>query len=540
MVGRDQRATQRRDTVARAALIGAAILGVSLPVFPLLGLIAGTRNARSWAAAVADARALELLLTTVALALVVSAAAMAAGTWLAWVERRGAYRWAQALAVLALVPLAVPSYVLAGTLRQALGPGGAIGQALGWGPFTGFWPAALALFLSTVPFVQLLVGAALTRVPAQEEEAARTLGASASRVFGAVVLPRLRPSLAFSTLLVQLYVISDFGAVAMLDCPVLTWRMYRAVDNNRLEHALVLGICVLLVTLPLLMAARLIQGRPSMGAVANPKPPQRRRVTGAALVATYALHLTVIGLGVALPIWTLLDWSTGAASLTGLLAELGKPVADSLKVALIGGAITVALAASPAWVAVRGTARGAGADRWSFWLEQATYLTSALPGVLLAFGLLLGALAIARGTGDASATYYALTSSGVLLVVGYATRFLSQAFAPLKSAVMALDPRQEDSARVLGAGRLKRAVYVIAPALVPGVAASFLLVTIAIVKELPVTLLLGGAMGLRTLSFRMFDRYADAFLPDAGVAGLVLVSLALVAFAVSMRWRHHA
>ncbi len=517
----------------RRALWVAAIAGACLPLLPLAGLLAGADTEDSWSTVVADARAVELLATTVALAFVVSAAAIAAGTWLAWVERRSTYPGGRWIGVLCLVPLAIPSYVLAGTLRQALGPGGAIGRQLGWSSFTGFWPAAFALFLSTVPFVQLLVGASLSRVPAQEEEAARTLGASSRRIFDTVVLPRLRPSIAFSTLLVQLYVISDFGAVAMLDCPVLTWRMYRAVDNNRMADALVLGVCVLLVTVPLLFVARRIQGRAAAGAVANPKPPARRALRGLPLAGTYALVAAVVGLGVLLPMATLLEWSSGAEPMAAL-RDLGGPIGDSLKVALVGALVTVVLAASPAWLSARSRRSG------SWLLEQAAYLTSALPGVLLAFGLLLAALAFAKRTGDASATYYAVTSSGALLIAGYATRFLSQAFGPLKSAMLGLDRRLEDSARVLGAGPLRRTVQVILPSLVPSVAVAFVLVTIAIIKELPVTLLLGGAMGLRTLSFRMFDRYNDAFLADAGVAGLALVCLALLAFVVSMRWRHHA
>ena len=72
----------------------------------------------------------------------------------------------------------------------------------------------------------------------------------------------------------------------------------------------------------------------------------------------------------------------------------------------------------------------------------------------------------------------------------------------------------------------------------PGLAVSALLVAVAIAKELPITLVLGGH--LRPLSFRIYDRYAEAALPDAGLAGLLLVGLALGAFLLTRPWRRHA
>ena len=40
-------------------------------------------------------------------------------------------------------------------------------------------------------------------------------------------------------------------------------------------------------------------------------------------------------------------------------------------------------------------------------------------------------------------------------------------------------------------------------------------------QRLPVTLLLGVATGLKTLSFRVWDRYAESLWRDAGLAGLI-------------------
>lgn len=488
---------------------------------------------------VASSGAPRLLGTTIALALVVAITALLLGGWLAWVEQRAEYPGRRTLGALGLLPLAIPSYILASTLQSALSPVGGLGRALGRSErFEGFGAACLVLALATLPYLQLLLGAALARVPAEEEEAARTLGASPWRAFRAVVIPRIRPAIGFAALLAALYVISDFGAVAVLRCQVLTWRLYQAVNTHQLMSAVALGAFLLLATAPLLIAARAVQGREGVGgrgAVANPRPPARRRLSGPALALTYGLHLGVIGLGVLVPLLTLAGWVGEGPGPGNTFAAVGTPVWDTTRIALVGGVVTIALAWTPAWVAAQG-------GRRAFWIEQATYLTSALPGVLLAFGLLLFALSVARTAFGAGArdVYAGLLSSGALLLAGYATRFLAEAFSSLKTAALQLDPRQAESARVLGASWTRRWLRVHLPALGPGLAVAFVLVVLAIMKELPVTLILGGAMGLNTLSFRMYDRYSDAFLADAGVAGLLLVGLALMAVGVSARWRRYA
>jgi ABC-type Fe3+ transport system permease subunit len=75
------------------------------------------------------------------------------------------------------------------------------------------------------------------------------------------------------------------------------------------------------------------------------------------------------------------------------------------------------------------------------------------------------------------------------------------------------------------------------PSLAPSITVAFLIGFNAILKELPVTLLLGGATGLQTLSFRVWDRYAESLWHDAGISGLLIVGLAMLAVVLTLPWR---
>jgi iron(III) transport system permease protein len=157
--------------------------------------------------------------------------------------------------------------------------------------------------------------------------------------------------------------------------------------------------------------------------------------------------------------------------------------------------------------------------------------------VLLALGLMLTTLWLTGWLGPG--TYAGVLGSGALLMLGYATRFIAEVFAPLRDAFSAIDERQIDSARALGARPLKRLRTVVLPAVSPGLAVAAMIGFNAIVKELPVTLLLGGATGLKTLSFRVWDRYNESLWHDAGVAGLLLVALALTSAVFTHQWRRN-
>ena len=144
---------------------------------------------------------------------------MLLGTTLAWLVTRtdlpGRRFWRMVLPL----PLVIPSFVGATALLSALGPGGLV-------PFAprieGFWGAFLVLTLLGYPFVYLPVTARLTTTAPSLEEAARLLGDRPVRTVRKVVLPEIRDAVAAGAMLVFLYGLSDFGAVALMRYDTIT------------------------------------------------------------------------------------------------------------------------------------------------------------------------------------------------------------------------------------------------------------------------------------------------------------------------------
>ena len=90
---------------------------------------------------IASTNFFELIKTTLKLSSLVGFFSLLVGGWLAWAEVRSNYYGHKYLHALGLLPLAMPSYVLAATL----GPAGWVGGDIGLGQLSGFWPAVLTL-----------------------------------------------------------------------------------------------------------------------------------------------------------------------------------------------------------------------------------------------------------------------------------------------------------------------------------------------------------------------------------------------------------
>jgi len=129
----------------------------------------------------------------------------------------------------------------------------------------------------------------------------------------------------------------------------------------------------------------------------------------------------------------------------------------------------------------------------------------------------------------------ALAEGGAFLVLGLALRFASHSYAALKPGLLTESSKAVDAARLLGGSRWRIWRQIRLPHLAPSLAAGFLLSFVAVVKELPITLMLLPD-GQSTLATRIFDAHEDAHLGDLGASALALLVMVLVAQALLRRW----
>ena len=462
----------------------------------------------------------RLLVNTAALTAGVLAFSTAIALPLAWLTTRTDLRGARAINILAVLPLAVPGYVMAFALIGLSGNSGFLNQVFGLAlprPY-GWFGATLALTLYTFPYLYLNLRAALSGFDPSMEEAARALGCTRRQALFRVTLPHLLPALLAGWLVIGLYTIGDFGAVALMRYEVFSYAIYiqYSAAFDRLYASWLALILIAIALSVLWWESRLREGRRyARTGSGTASGPERLRLgpLGQALGLGFAALVVIASLG--LPVAVLSFWMTRAGTIMPALPDLLRAFGDSISVAAPAAILAAAMALPIAALAVRYP------SPLSNLINRLAFVGYAVPPVAFALAFVFFSLQGARF----------LYQTHVLLVLVFALSFLALALGPIRSALYLARPSVEESARALGYGPFATFWHVTLPTIRPGVVAGMVLVFVIAMKELPITFMLAPA-GFRPLAITMFSRTSEGMLMDAApyAAAIMVFSALFVGF----------
>jgi iron(III) transport system permease protein len=520
------------------AALGVAAL-VLLPVVALL-VEALRGDASLWPHLIANVLP-PTLIDTAGLLLGVGALVIVIGTGSAWLVSAYDFRGRALLDWALLLPLAVPTYIVAYAYMDLLHPIGPLQTALRallgidsprdlrLPDIRSLGGCILVLGLVLYPYVYLTTRAMFLMQSASLLEAARTLGVSRRGLFLRVALPLARPAVAVGASLALMEAINDIGASEFLGVRTLTISIYSTwVNRSDLGRAAQVALAVLAVVSALLLLERAGRRRQRYAFAAQ----RARRMTPQSLhgwraAAAFALGALPVLLGFVLPALYLLDQSLARLRFAGLPPALWQATLNTLILAAVATVLTVLLGLIVAWC-VR-TTPGA----LSRGIERSASLGYAVPGTVLAIGLLAPLGALDGWIGDrVDAVFGAsigllLLGSGAALVWAYAARFMAVSIGNVESGFARIAPSLDQAARTLGAsssGVLRR---VHLPQLRPALAAAALLVFVDCMKELPATLLL-RPLNFETLATTLYGEAARGTYEDGAIAALVIVLAGLI------------
>jgi iron(III) transport system permease protein len=460
----------------------------------------------------------ELLAGTLGLAVAVTAVTVAVSALLSYLVVRTDLPGRETVHWLLAVPLAIPAYIGAFAYIALLGHNGLARvflakttgiplQEVALPSIYSFGGTVLVLSLFTFPYVYLLAAAALRSGGGDLEEAALSCGITRIRTFFRVTLPLLRPSLAAGGLLVFLYVLSDFGTVAMLRFPTFTSAIYlQLVGRYDRGTAAVLSAVLLAVALAVICLERRLRGgaryHRNPGGRGSPPPVPLGLWRLPALF--FAGAVIVLSLGV--PLGMLCFWSAAGIAGGVVTSDFFHYVRNSLLTAGSAATASVALGLPLVFLAARNNGRLGKA------LIRMVYAGYALPGVIVALGLVF----------SVSSLLPALYGSVVLLVTACVVRFMPQAVQAEEAAMAQVHPCLEEAARLAGYSPWPAFLKVTLPLIRPGLISGWALVFISSAKELPATLILRPA-GFDTLSVRVWIEASEGFFERGAPAALLLV-----------------
>jgi len=458
------------------------------------------------------------------------------GTSTAWLVTMYRFPGRRILSWALLLPLAVPSYILAFVITDQLEYAGNVQSTLravfGWMSARDYWfpeirslgGATIVLSLVLYPYVYLLARAAFLEQSFGLFETSRTLGRGPIASFFSIAVPLARPAIAVGVALALMETLNEYGTIEFFAVPTLTagifdvWlNMDSTAGAAQLASVLVAFTLVLVVIERTSRRSRRYHDTTSR-VQALPEYPLSPALGTAALVWCAA----PVALGFVLPACVLADYAMAFYAVT-LEANYVAYAWNSLMLA-VWAAMIVAIAGIALAYGVR-----LSPQRAMRGLAEFASIGYAVPGAVLAVGIMVP-LGYFDNTVDAMSRKLFGLPLGLLisgtatgLVIGYVVRFLALGYRTVDSGLSRVTPSIEGAARTLGSSPTRALLRVHVPIIRPSVITAALLVFVDTMKELPLTLIL-RPFNFDTLATFVYQYASDELLEECALGALTIVA----------------
>lgn len=462
------------------------------------------------------------------------------GTTLAWLVTAYDFPGRRWLGGALLLPLAMPTYIVAYAYLDLLHPVGVIQDTirtlLGYEtprefrlPDVRSMPGCILLLgFVLYPYVYLPTRAMFLMQAANLLDTARTLGASRAQAFLRVALPLARPAVAVGLSLALMEALNDIGASEFLGVRTLTVSIYTTwVTRSDLAGAAQIALAMLAVVIALTaLERRARRQRRYANDAQQPRPLAPHRLRGPAALVAPALCALPVVIGFLAPTIYLVGAAAERVQFAGVPAAIIEQARNTVVLSLVATAIAVAAGVVVAYAARLARGRLAAA------MTSVATLGYATPGTVVALGLLPVVTGVDAIIGRASeamtgvATGLVLLGSGAGLVYAYFVRFLAIPTGGADAALGRVSVSVDEAAATLGHGASHRLWKIHLPVIRPAVLMAALLVFVDCMKELPATLLL-RPLGVETLATYLYGEAARGTYEDGAIAALLIVVVGL-------------
>ncbi|MCX2724043.1 ABC transporter permease [Roseibium salinum] len=479
--------------------------------------------------------------TTLLLMLGVGLITGIAGVGTAWLVTMCEFPGRRILDWALLVPLAVPTYIVAFAYVEVLdytGPvQGLLRDIFGFTTSRDYWFPEIrslggAIFVMGVvlyPYVYLTTRASFLIQSASMLDVSRTLGSSPYGMFFRIALPLARPAIAIGVSLALMECLNDIGAVTFFGVKTLTFSVYDTwLNRSSLGGAAQLALAMLLMVFALLWVERFGRRKQRFhtGGGSKYHPPTRfdlNRWQG-----TLALILCVVPiiLGFVVPGLLLADRASRRLDDLSSGAFLTS-VWNSFSLAAVAALLTVVISVSLAY-ALRLNRKGL--------LSVAVRLASigyAIPGTVLAIGILVPMASFDNFLDARMEAWFDISTgllflgSGAGLVYAYVVRFLAVSYGQVEGGFGRITPHLDMAARTLGRNTSQILGQVHLPILKPVLLSAALLSFVDCMKELPATILL-RPFNFETLATTVFEAASREAFEEAALPSLAIVLVGLI------------
>jgi len=480
-------------------------------------------------------------LETVVLLVGVGTIAAVIGTSTAWLVTAYDFRGRGILEWALLLPLAVPTYIVAYAYLDILHPigpvQGAVRFILGYESPRQFrlpdirsmTGCIILLGFVLYPYVYIPTRAMFLTQSASLIEAARTLGVSRKGIFWRVALPLARPAVAVGVSLALMETLNDVGAAEFLGVRTLTVSIYTTwITRSDLPGAAQLALALLFLVVALVSIERWARRKQRFASnIRHSRGFEPLKVRRGHAVWLFGLCSLPVIIGFVLPATYLVVEAVKRIRFAGVSPRLVGEAFNTVALASIATALVLICGMFVAY-AVR--LFPGPISRWSYRLSTMGY---AAPGTVIAIGILVVAGGFDSLFNQFTSHFFGysaglvLIGTGAAVIYAYIVRFLAISAGGIDSGLERIPLSLDHASRTLGRGVTQTFYAVHLPLSRTAIVAAGLLVFVDCVKELPATLLL-RPLNVETFATHLYGEAARGTYEEASIAALAIVVVGIL------------
>jgi iron(III) transport system permease protein len=390
----------------------------------------------------------------------------------------------------------------------------------------------LVITLYVIPLVFIIVLAGLNNISSDLEDASNIAGAGTFSTMISITLPLVLPALFAGLILAFLEAMILFGTPAMLAIPagqhVMTTQIRAFMHSAEYQVGLAaaFSLPMLFAAVGLLWLRRRMLGRrgfATVGGKGGQRRPQKLGVyrwplfAACSLPLAGSLFLPYAALGLTSLMKALggnLEWSNLTLANYAFVFRndaVSQSLVNTLLLAAAAATVGTIAAALMSYIVQRRLVRGHQV------IGFLAIIPLAIPGIVLAVGLF------------AAYTRQPIVLYGTLwiLFIAYLTKYLPVAYQTSNAALISIHPELEESARILGANRIRVFGEITVPLFKQGLVAAWVLIFMPSIRELSASILLWTTR-TKVISVVIMDFYEEGLLQIVAALGVLLIVITLV------------
>ncbi len=390
--------------------------------------------------------------------------------------------------------------------------------------FDGLFGAILSISFSLYAYVYVLARASFLYQPQNLIDLGKNLGFTKFKTLYSIILPAARPAIVAGLSLVAMETLAEFGAVDFFSINTLTTGIYNswiAFDDLAFANQLSFFLLLFIFALFVLENFSRKKAKYHMNSRGGFKQKQKIKLSGSKSLMAFTFCFLVFFLSFLFPLIQMMYWTIKfPENLIDL--QITKLLINTLYLVVLSSLFLIIFAL------ISNYGNRVNKDKTLNFLSTLSISGYAIPGVILAVAFITF---IAWFDESVIKTYGFLSIKKVFigsilgLVIVYFIRFYSLAFNGIKSGYEKINISVDESSYLLGYSKRKTFMNIHIPFLRNSLLFVFILISLEIIRELPITLIL-RPFNFETFATTAYISASEDLLEAAAVPSLFLILIA--------------